>query len=164
MSDVALGLNFPASGDCDPQRDRAAVEPAYPQMAVEAFFQFMMLQDLRYEVTPCTRLPGTEGDRRRLEFVKQSEESDDEGQTPTPYCSGCGSCTCKTGADRCVRQRKCERLELVTEFIFDTLNDQASAPDAVLVDPNQRRGKQGSRARGPTRPRGRGCIVFADPL
>ena len=86
VSDVALGLNFPASGDYDPRRDRAAEEPVDQEKAVEAFFQFLTLQDIRHEVTPYTALPGDEGDRRRLEFAKQSQESDDEGMSPAPFC------------------------------------------------------------------------------
>ena len=41
-----------------------------------------------------------------------------------------------TGADRCVRQRKFERLELVTEHIFGTLTKQVTGLSPVLYDPN----------------------------
>ena len=68
-----------------------------------------------------------------MEYAKQSQESDGKGLPPTPYCSGCGSSMCKTGADRCSRQRKCERLELVTELIFEDLNAQVEESSSILM-------------------------------
>ena len=136
MSDVALGLKFPDLLD-----RQSAVEDVYPTRAVGAFLQFMMLQDIRYEFTPFTKLPSTEGDRRRLEYAKQSQESDDEGLPPTPFCSGCGSLTCKTGADRCRRQRKCERLELVVEHVYENLSAQVERSSSTLTP-----GSRGSEA------------------
>ena len=73
VSDVALGLSFPTFGDYEPHRDRAKEEPVYEPKAVEAFLQFMSMQDVRYETTPYSPLPAEEGARRRLEFSKQSQ-------------------------------------------------------------------------------------------
>ena len=118
-SDVALGLLFPEHEGYDPDVDRARTEAIYPHKAVVAFLRFIASYDTRHEMNAFTRLPNTEGGRRRIFFEKQSEESDEEELKPAPFCSSCGSHTCLIGAERCARQRRLERQELVTAYIFD---------------------------------------------
>ena len=86
-------------------------------------------------MTAFMKLPNTESGRRRLTFGRQSEESDDENMTPAPFCSSCGSYTCMIGADRCARQRRLERLEVVSEYIFKNLTEKVEGASPQLYDP-----------------------------
>ena len=167
---MALGLKFPSFGGYELHRDRAKEEPVYEPKALEGFLQFMSTQDVRYETTPYTPLPAEEAARRRLEFSKLSQESDDEDMTPAPFCSGCGSAVCRTGADRCSRQRKNERLELVTEYIFEVLSEQVETnssiqrPDRRVAPRPQprRRLDLKNQGRGPETKRPRDCTASGD--
>ena len=86
-------------------------------------------------MTAFTKLPNTGGGRRSLAFGRQSEESDDEKLTPALFCSSCGSYTCMIGADWCARQRRLERLEAVSEYIFTNLKEKVEGTSPQLYDP-----------------------------
>ena len=117
MSDVALGLNFPWASS-------SRIESVCPLQPIDQFFKFLLLQDRQHEVTSFAKLPNSGGDKRRPEVAKHSQQSDDEGMYPTTFCSGCGAAMCKSGADRCSRQRKPERLEFFVEYLRNELVEQ----------------------------------------
>ena len=87
ISDVALGLKFPSGPGYDVSRDPSAIEPVYPEKAIAAFLQFLMLQDTQYEVTASSG-PATPRAREAVARVRRRGPHPDELLFGLRFCLG----------------------------------------------------------------------------